>query len=103
MGNYILGIDGRTPVKCDDVLEWAKHFNKEERTVQKTKIGNVEVSTVFLGIDHRFTEDGPPILFETMIFGDKRFEDFQERYCTYDEAIAGHKEAIEYAAKTINS
>lgn len=27
------------------------------------------VSTVWLGIDHRFSSDGPPLIFETMAFG----------------------------------
>ncbi|WP_166903861.1 hypothetical protein [Mycobacterium sp. DL440] len=29
----------------------------------------VVVSTVWLGLNHSFTDDGPPIIFETMVFG----------------------------------
>ncbi len=30
---------------------------------------DIEVSTVWLGLDHRwFVEDGPPLIFETMVF-----------------------------------
>ncbi len=58
------------------------------------------VSTVFLGLDHRFGGDGPPILFETMIFGpDDTDERYTDRYCTYAEALAGHAKAVELAKR----
>ena len=64
---YIL--DGKTPVLCDDVLKWATFFEKaSNRIVCKTEIGNAIVSTVFLGLDHSWG-GGPPLLFETMVFG----------------------------------
>jgi len=34
------------------------------------------------------------VLFETMVFGGKLDQE-QERYCTYDEAEAGHKTMVE--------
>jgi hypothetical protein len=55
----------------------------------------VYVSTVFLGLDHSFGE-GPPQLFETMIFGGEH-DEYQERYSTWDEAEAGHKKACKLA------
>ena len=61
--------------------------------VAYTDIGPCYVSTVFLGMDHSWS-DGPPELFETMIFGDEHSED-QWRYATYDEAEAGHKAIVE--------
>jgi len=64
----------------------------QNRVVEKTKVGDVEVSTVFIGLDHGWGE-GPPILFETMIFGGKH-DQFQERYPTWDEAVAGHEAAV---------
>jgi len=57
--------------------------------VRKTTIGDVEVSTVWLGIDHQHG-DGPPLIFETMIFGgDHHGETW--RYPTHDDAVAGHE------------
>lgn len=55
------------------------------------KYGDYVVSTVFLGIDHRFGPDGPPLVFETMIFpkGDMT-EEWVARYSTYQEALDGH-------------
>jgi len=55
----------------------------------------VSVSTVFLGLDHSWG-DGPPMLFETMIFGGEHDED-QWRYSTWGEAVAGHKVACKIA------
>jgi hypothetical protein len=91
MRKYIL--DGKNPVAVDDALEWAKWFETADRTVKKSKIGDAEISTVFLGLDHNWGL-GPPVLFETMIFGG-RFDEDQDRYCTWDEAIKGHDCAVE--------
>lgn len=48
-----------------------------------------EVSTVFLAINHSHTLTGPPVLFETMVFGGPLGGE-QDRYHTWDEAVAGH-------------
>lgn len=53
--------------------------------------GAVQVSTTFLAIDHGF-DGGPPVLYETMIFGGK-LDGYQRRYTTRALAEAGHIEA----------
>ena len=68
-------------------------WDDESRRVAKTTIGDAEISTVFLLLDHSFDRDGPPILFETMIFGGIH-DLYQERYRTWDEAEAGHARAV---------
>jgi hypothetical protein len=60
--------------------------------VAKDKIGDVEVSTVFLGVDHSFGS-GRPLLFETMVFGGELDEE-QVRYSTEAEALAGHSAMV---------
>lgn len=92
MNNYIL--NGKEPVLEPDLMKFGKWFETADRVVKKTELPDCEVSTVFLGIDHRHFSDGPPILFETMIFGGEHNE-YQERYSTWDEAEAGHQKAIE--------
>lgn len=62
------------------------------RIVNKTNIENIEISTVFLGLDHSY-DNGPPLLFETMIFGGD-FDQMFWRYSTYDEAEIGHNDVI---------
>lgn len=93
-GQYIL--EGKDPKLVEDVLEWGKWFETANRHVAQTTLPNgTRVSTVFLGLDHSFS-DGEPILFETMIFGGEHNE-YQERYSTWEEAEAGHKQAVKLA------
>jgi len=85
-------LDGKKPVPCD-LTEMAKVF-ESDRGVAQTKIGDVTISTVFLCIDHQFG-DGPPVLFETMIFGGQ-FDQYMQRYHTWEEAEAGHGYAVDF-------
>lgn len=94
-GTYIL--EGKEPKLVEDVLEWGRWFETADRKVAGTKIGEVEVSTVFLGLDNSFG-GGIPILFETMMFGGE-YNGYQERYATWEEAEKGHKEAVILAKK----
>lgn len=91
--HYIL--IGQTPVPEPDVLTWAAWFGTADRVVFQTEVGASVVSTVFLGLDHRFVGKGPPLIFETMIFTDGECEDFQERCSTWLEAEAQHAAAVE--------
>jgi hypothetical protein len=92
--NYILK-DG-VPVLEPDLLTWAKWFEDgDKRRVALTEIGDVRISTVFLGIDHSFG-GGAPILFETMIF-EGEHDQYQERYHTLEEAMIGHEKAVSLA------
>ena len=66
-------------------------FEMMNRIVSNDKIGGATVSTVFLGLDHRFgIKTGDAILFETMVFGGD-LDGEQERYCTWDDAEKGHQ------------
>lgn len=87
---YIL--ENKVPVKIYDIEEWAVKSTVESRRVDETFISDVRISTVFLGLDHSFGE-GEPLLFETMIFGGEH-DDYQDRYSTWDEAVAGHERAV---------
>jgi hypothetical protein len=58
--------------------------------------GEVVVSTVFLGLDHNFSMVGPPLLFETMVFGGPLNGECR-RYATWVEAEAGHREVVAQA------
>jgi hypothetical protein len=89
IGHYYILVD-KEPVPVDDVLEWARMF-EGDRHVGNTTIKDVVVSTVFLGIDHNFRPDGPPLLFETMVFGGEH-DQYQDRYSTWEEAERGHAE-----------
>jgi hypothetical protein len=77
-----------------------KWFEGANRHVGDTGItSECRVSTVFLGIDHRFHGNGPPLLFETMIFGGPLDQE-QWRY-SWDDADVGHRAAVRKARKAI--
>ena len=88
---YVLNEQGG-PVEAASALEGAKAFDDPRRIVAQQEIGNVRVSTIFLGLDHGFGE-GPPLLWETMIFGGTHDKD-QWRYSSRADAVAGHEAAV---------
>jgi len=95
--HYIL-VD-KKPVAEIDSIKWAKWFkNIDNRRVAETNIESIRVSTVFLGIDHNFGDKGPPVLFETMIFGGIE-DEYQTRCCTWEQAEAMHAKAVQLVMK----
>lgn len=58
----------------------------------KTLLARQESLRFFLGIDHNWGV-GPPLLFETMVFGGW-LDGEQERCSTWDEAEAQHKTMV---------
>lgn len=85
-------LDGKIPLPCDwhEYYEWKASLEENVVHVAEDRIGEARVSTVFLGIDHNHSGKGPPVLFETMVFGGP-LSDYQNRYCTWKEAEEGHK------------
>lgn len=92
MRNMYYILDGHKVIETD-LMTWAKAVRSTDRHVGKTTIGDAEVSTVFLGINHRFG-NGPPLLFETMVFGGILDQE-QERYTTWEEAEEGHRAMVD--------
>jgi hypothetical protein len=90
---YILDIDGKTPKVTNDLIIWSNFFRSMTRRVAQDKVEKILISTVFLGLNHNFSSTGPPILFETMIFGGKH-DKYQRRYSTWEQANKGHQEAL---------
>ena len=96
MRNRFWILDGEKLVETD-LMGWGEWFeNFDNRRIAETTIGDAWVSTVFLGIDHNFGGEGPPLLFETMVFFDR--EDLRDeimmRYATYAEAREGHDSIV---------
>lgn len=71
---------------------YSKYMRDTSNRVALDLIGDIMVSTVFLGLNHQFGA-GPPLLFETIIFGGPK-NGYQRRYSTWKEAEAGHAEAV---------
>jgi hypothetical protein len=77
------------PLTRDEYHALLEDIGREYKRVALTKIGDIEISTVWLGLDHQYG-DGAPLIFETMQFGgDSNFD--CERWSTIDEAVAGHQ------------
>jgi len=88
-------LEGKKIIPCESMLEWAMYFETANRHVALEMVWGMRVSTVFLGIDHNHSFSGDPVLFETMVFVGRTSEDVEmRRYCTWDEAEAGHKDII---------
>jgi len=94
---YVL--DGERVVPASSMLEWAAWFEDANTRVDYTQItSDCSVSTIFIGFNHRYFSDGPPLVFETMIFGGPNdIENNQWRYSSWDDAETGHKAAVRIA------
>jgi len=99
---YILN-ENNEPVPEKDFRKWSAWFhNIDNRRVARDKIKHeafgveIEISTVFLGLDHSYSRTGDPVLFETIIFnGEENVS--MDRYCTWKEAEKGHQEMVSIA------
>lgn len=84
--------DGLSP----EYLAWFTEFTNKcvARTVIPNPTGGekVLVSTVFLAMDHSWG-DGPPVLWETMVFGGP-LDMYQDRYSSEEDARAGHERVV---------
>jgi hypothetical protein len=103
-GMYILGTDGE-PIHTTDTLAWGRWMETADRHVAKTKLGIYWISTVFMGLDHSFGSGGPPVLWETMVFGEMVYSEFSgreirdtvdrdgyfARYSSKEAALLGHE------------
>ena len=95
---YILDENGK-PAPEPDIVKWGTWYKENERHAAEDQIGEVRVSTVFLGLDH--SHDGVvPVLWETMIFGGEH-NLYQDRYSTKEEAIKGHARAIRLVKRSV--
>ena len=90
---YILD-ENNKPVESSAIeyLMWEEE-NPTKRIVKQDNIGDIRISTVFLGLDHSFISD-KPILWETMIFGGEQ-DQYQKRYTSYEDALTGHQKALD--------
>jgi hypothetical protein len=77
---------------CSQQFWISKLRDLDYKRVAYTVIGEMYVSTVWLGLNHSFV-DGPPEIFETMVFGGELDQE-QWRYSTIEQARAGHEDVV---------
>lgn len=87
--------EGGVVKPAKSLQEWAHWYETADRVIASTYAdeGGSRVSTVFLGINYQFDKDGPPLWFETMVFGGQH-DQLQEHYATLEEAMVGHQKMV---------
>lgn len=92
---YTLDSNG-TPQLVRNAMQWAAWMQSANRSVARTQISEeVFVSTVFLGLDHNHFGSGPPILWETMVFGGPMHEEMNRCSGSREQAEAMHNDMVE--------
>jgi hypothetical protein len=101
---YILN-DADEPVPCDDMVKWSLFCGTDpRRIVGRSTFGDglILVSTIFTGMDYNWSLVGPPIVYETMMFGTG-----ETRLCsrthTRDEALHAHQAACAVAREWVKN
>lgn len=77
------------PQPCENLEEWAMWMDESNCRIARDEVGNVSVSTVFLGVASGEV-DGIPVLFETMVLP----SNLVRRYTTHQQALAGHSQIV---------
>lgn len=85
--------------------EWASLRERDDYyRIGSTTIGDIWISTVWMGLDHGFSFMHPereyvPIIFETMVFNnasdDRRMDLEMDRYATEAQARDGHEQMVQ--------
>jgi hypothetical protein len=88
----------KVPVECS-LMDWVISFAKDKK-VDYTELGLFKVSTIFIGTDHNFSGDGPPLLYETGVFDKNNNNVYRKNYETLEQAKNGHWQIIENIKKS---
>lgn len=76
---FILDDKGE-PVPATGLMQWERQYINPLRKVKQEWIKNVRISTIFLGLDHAWG-GGPPLLWETMTFSNRKNWNQECRRC----------------------
>lgn len=100
MATYYI-LKDKIAVPVDDIRVWSQWFETANRVVKSTTMdivytgintGRIKISTVFLGLNHSY-ENGPPLIFETMVFGGTH-DGYLQRNSTWEQAEQTHDDMI---------
>jgi hypothetical protein len=119
-------LKSKIPVPEPSLIAWGRWMETADLRVAETMLGDVRsalgmamgcrspiaparlapsppvrILTAFTGLDPRFDGSSPPVLFESQIFGGPHDGD-GERYCTWEEAEAGHQRYVVRAKRGLN-
>ena len=80
-----------------DVLRWGELYEDPEyRFLRRTPVGNGEVITAWLGIDQGYGEEGPPLIFGTIVSvsGVGFLDNSEVLAATEEDALRHHDEMV---------
>lgn len=85
------------PLPRETFIKLTTDLSQLSAQVALDEIGDVTVSTAFVSFNHSQVYGGPPLVFETMVFGDLDNDEDEGvyRYSTWEEAEEGHKRVVE--------
>lgn len=75
------------------LFDWARSFENTDRHIGDDAFNGIRVSTVFMGLDHQHDPTGPPLLYETMVFGGDYNYEFW-RHSTEETARVFHEAVV---------
>lgn len=85
------------PISVEEYGELTRQ--QDYKILKQTHLDSgIWISTVWLGLDHNYGDQGPPLIFETMVFESLHnwgSDVDVQRYSTEDEALKGHDELCE--------
>jgi len=74
------------------LIEFLRLFaDRKYQSLLVSELGSCNISTVWLGLNHNFWGEGPPLIFETMVFPSEE----TYRYATEQEALTNHARLVE--------
>lgn len=103
MARYYILDKNKNAIPVDDIRQWGTAFEDfDARCVGKFQAKLHTVSTVFLGVNHSFDENSPPLLFETMVFDEDGRDCGLARTSTWKDAEYMHRRVCQEVTKREN-
>ena len=93
LDGHLYKLVGKKPVSCP-LEEWIVFMKSAtNRIIEQKQVGDLQVSTIFSGIDRHFG-NGQKLLFETTVFGMKDNLQPCWRSSTWNQAVKEHRRLV---------
>lgn len=106
MTGTLYKLAGRRVVRVENSREWCQWFGQADNRVlvSENKPWQISVSTIFLGISYQHCPQGPPMVFETMVFqadDPSHWHSLHARHATWGQAAQYHAKAMQIIGDTL--
>ncbi|MHC5615127.1 MAG: hypothetical protein ACYTXA_30150 [Nostoc sp.] len=82
-------LQGQSPIIAESFLDWCLWMASSDTRVMVNDIYNVNISTVFVGINLDPQQSGEPMIFETLVTGGA-LHGKRNHWSTWEQAMQGH-------------